>query len=97
MLNKKVGLASITKWRFDMPQVSGISDTLAEIKRANNAAKRAKAERDELNEIAKKQRVEIRRLKTLLEKAYHLIPNYSHGVNDKIIEQIDAALHTEES
>lgn len=71
-----------------------ITDTIAEIKRVQNANKRLTREKSEINEIAKKQRVEIRRLKRLLDQAIKLIP---HDVRaDKFFESADDAIQAKD-
>ena len=71
-----------------------ITDTIAELKRLQNNNRKLRTEREAINEIAKKQRVEIRRLKRLLQDAINLIP---HDVRaDKFYESADAAVHAKE-
>lgn len=71
-----------------------IEDPVKVVKRAQNAARRAEEERKAINETAKKQRVEIRRLKRLLGEALKLIPSDVRA--DKFFEEVDTALHKEE-
>jgi hypothetical protein len=75
--------------------MSEIEEQVKVTKRALNAAKTAKAERDKINEVAKKQRVEIRRFKRLLGEAVKLIPSDVRA--DKLFVEIDAALYAEET
>ena len=71
-----------------------ITDTIAELKRLQNNNRKLKSERETINEIAKKQRVEIRRLKRLLDDAIKLIP---HDVRaDKFFESADNAIQAKE-
>lgn len=71
-----------------------ITDTIAEIKRVQNENRRLTRERSEINETAKKQRVQIRRLKKLLEEALTKIPQ-SHR-DDKFFLAVDDAIHGKE-
>lgn len=74
-----------------------ITDTIAELKRMGARVRRAERERNEINEIAKKQRAKIRKLRRLLLEAYKLIPNRSFGrEGDKLIEVIDAEVYAPE-
>jgi methylphosphotriester-DNA--protein-cysteine methyltransferase len=71
-----------------------IEDTIKVVKDATHALRRVKRERDEINETAKKQRVEIRRLKRLLKATLDLVPQTVRA--DKLFVEIDEALHKEE-
>lgn len=71
-----------------------ITDTIAELKRLQNRNKKLEAERGEINETAKKQRVEIRRLKRLLQDAINLIPQDVRA--DKFFESADDAIQAKE-
>lgn len=71
-----------------------ITDTIAEIKRTQNENRRLKREREEINEVAKKQRVEIRRLKRLLETAVKMVP--PNVRDDKFFVEVDNAIYKEE-
>ena len=73
---------------FDIDEAEGV------VRKANVARRRAERERAELNEVAKRQRVEIKRLKRLLEQAQNYIPPDVR--NDKLFEEIDEALHKPE-
>ena len=73
-----------------------IIDAIKVTKRAQAAQRKAEAEREKINEIAKKQRVEIRKLKRLLKAAYDRIPNFVDARNDKLYEEIDDALYKDE-
>jgi len=64
------------------------------LKNAQRARRKAELEREQLNEVAKRQRVEIKRLKRLLEQAQNYIPPDVR--NDKLFEEIDEALHKPE-
>ena len=64
------------------------------LKNAQRARRKAELEREQLNEVAKRQRVEIKRLKRLLEQAQSYIPSAVR--NDKFFEEIDEALHKPE-
>jgi len=64
------------------------------LKNAQRARRKAELEREQLNEVAKRQRVEIKRLKRLLEQAQNYIPSAVR--NDKFFEEIDEALHKPE-
>lgn len=77
------------------PKDFPITDTIAELKRLQNRNRKLEAEREEINETAKKQRVEIRRLKRLLQEAIALIP---HNVRaDKFFENADDAIQAKET
>jgi hypothetical protein len=71
-----------------------ITDTIAEIKRVQNENRRLIRERAEINETAKKQRVQIRRLKKLLEDALTKIPQSVR--DDKFFIAVDDAIHDKE-
>ena len=71
-----------------------IEDSVKVVKRAQAAEALAKRERDKINETAKQQRIEIRRLKRLLEEAMKLIPSTVRA--DKLFEEIDDVLHKDE-
>lgn len=68
-----------------------IEDTIKVVKDATHALRRVKRERDTINETAKKQRVEIRRLKRLLKATLDLVPQTVRA--DKLFVEIDEALH----
>jgi len=76
--------------------VSEITDAISEVKRMRAVVRRAEKERKEINDVAKKQRAEIRRLKRLLKEAYDRIPMFFDKRNDKLFDDIDAALYKEE-
>lgn len=71
-----------------------ISQAVTDVKRAQAAKRRAEKEKAEINEVAKQQRVIIRRLKRLLEEAMKLIPATVRA--DKFYEEVDRELHREE-
>lgn len=71
-----------------------ITDTVTELRRLTTLNRKLSRERDEINDVAKTQRVEIRRLKKLLDEAVKMIPSGVH--NDKFFEQADTATHKDE-
>jgi hypothetical protein len=72
-----------------------MTDTIAEIKRVKNENKRLIRERGEINDIAKKQRVEIKHLKRLLQHAIKLIPQTVR--DDKFFIEADEAIYKKET
>lgn len=71
-----------------------IEETIQVVKRTQAEARAAKADFARINAVAKKQRVEIRRLKRLLEQVLALVPPTVRA--DKLFEEIDGAIYKEE-
>ena len=74
--------------------MSLIEDSVSIVKKANAAKRKAEAEKKVLNDLAKEQRVEIRRLKRLLAKAVDMLDKSIR--DDKFFEEVDLVLHKEE-
>lgn len=71
-----------------------IEESIQVVKRAQAAERKAKRERDEINELARKQRVQIRKLKRFLREALDLVPDTVRA--DKLFEEADALILGEE-
>ena len=74
--------------------MNSIENAVSVVKRAQAAEARAKREREAINEVAKKQRVERRRLKRALEKAISYIPTSVR--DDQFFEESDNLINKDE-